>query len=60
MTRDLLTNEPIEEERYELLAGPRYDFTHNRREFVGALGAGILIVIATPNAIAQQAERRSR
>ena len=36
MKRDLLTDEPIEEERYELLAGPCYDFTHSRREFVGA------------------------
>ena len=59
MTRDLLTDEPIEEERYELLAGPSYDFTHNRREFVGSLGAGLLIVVAAPGAIAQQAERRS-
>ena len=59
MTRDLLTHEPVEDERYELLAGPCYDFAHNRREFVGVLGAGLLIAVAAPNAIAQQAGRRS-
>ncbi len=58
MTRDLVTDEPIEDERYELLAGPSYEFAHSRREFVGVLGAGILIVVAAPNVIAQQAERR--
>ena len=58
MTRDFLTDEPIEDERYELLAGPAYDFAHNRREFVGVLGAGLLIVVAAPSAIAQQTERR--
>jgi CO/xanthine dehydrogenase Mo-binding subunit len=58
MTRDLLTDEPIEDERYELLTGPYYDFTHNRREFVGVLGAGILIAVTAPHAIAQQSEGR--
>jgi isoquinoline 1-oxidoreductase len=58
MTRDVLTDEPIEDERYELLTGPYYDFAHNRREFVGVLGAGILIVITAPNAVTQESERR--
>jgi CO/xanthine dehydrogenase Mo-binding subunit len=58
MTRDFLTHEPIEEERYELLAGPCYDFSHNRREFIEVLGAGILIVVAASNGMAQQSERR--
>ncbi len=39
MKRDLLTDEPIEDERYELQAGPCYDFSPSRREFVEALGA---------------------
>ncbi len=58
MTRDLLTDEPVEEERYELLTGPYYDFAYNRREFVGMLGAGILIAVTAPGAIAQQSEGR--
>jgi CO/xanthine dehydrogenase Mo-binding subunit len=58
MTRDLITDEPIEEERYELLAGPCYDFTHNRREFIEVLGAGILIAVAASNGMAQQSEPR--
>jgi CO/xanthine dehydrogenase Mo-binding subunit len=58
MTRDLITDEVIEEERYELLAGPCYAFAPNRREFVGVLGAGILIAAMTPTLIAQQAERQ--
>jgi CO/xanthine dehydrogenase Mo-binding subunit len=58
MTRDYVTDEPVELERYELLSGPAYDFTHSRRTFVGALGAGILIAVRSPSAIAQQSPRR--
>jgi CO/xanthine dehydrogenase Mo-binding subunit len=58
MTRDLITDELIEEERYELRAGPCYDFAHNRREFVGVLSAGIMIAVAAPSLIAQQPGRR--
>ncbi len=58
MKRDLLTDEPIEDERYELQSGPGYDFLPSRREFVEALGAGILIAVATSGVIAQQPERR--
>src|SRR5262245_41771440 len=57
MTRDPITDEPVELERYELLAGPSYDFAHNRREFVGTLGAGILIAITAPGVLAQQPRR---
>ncbi len=48
MTRDFITDEPIEDERFELLVGPAYDFTHNRREFVELLGAGIVIALVAP------------
>jgi isoquinoline 1-oxidoreductase len=58
MTRDLLTDELIEDERFELLVGPCYDFTHNRREFVEVLGAGIIIAITARGGFAQQPERR--
>ena len=54
MTRDLVTDEPIEDERYELRAGPCYEFTQNRREFVEVLGAGILIAVAASRAEGQQ------
>jgi CO/xanthine dehydrogenase Mo-binding subunit len=59
MTRDFLTDEPVEVERYELLAGPCYDFAASRREFVGVLGAGILIAVAAPAASGQQPQRRA-
>ena len=58
MTRDLVTNETIEADRFELQVGPAYDFSQNRREFVEVLGAGILIALAAGNSLAQQAERR--
>ena len=48
---DLEFTEP---ERYELHEGPFYHFEINRREFVGVLGAGILISVAMP-AVAQRA-----
>jgi nicotinate dehydrogenase subunit B len=35
----------IEPERYELLAGPAYHFTPDRREFFKLLGAGLLVVL---------------
>ena len=57
MKRDLLTDEPIEDERYELQRGPGYVFLPSRREFVGVLGGGILIAVAS-DAAAQQPERR--
>ena len=35
----------IEPERYELRAGPRYDFS--RREFLATVGAGVIVLIVT-------------
>lgn len=58
MKRDLLTDEPIEDERYELQSGAGYNFSPSRREFVEALGAGILIAVAASRATAQQPGRR--
>ncbi|MBO0723818.1 MAG: hypothetical protein J2P41_23535, partial [Blastocatellia bacterium] len=52
------TGEPaIEIERYELSAGPAYHFElfeMERRDFVKALGGGILIFIALKDALAGQ------
>ena len=50
--------EPCEAERYELRERPRYRFAANRREFVHALGAGLVIVGAAGRAGAQQGGRR--
>jgi CO/xanthine dehydrogenase Mo-binding subunit len=49
-----------EPERYELREGPFYHFEMNRREFGQVLGAGVLLSVAIPNALAQRArEERS-
>ena len=57
MTRDILTGEAIEAERHELLEGPRYHFDATRREFVGLLGAGLLVTLAPKRAAARQRGR---
>jgi isoquinoline 1-oxidoreductase len=44
----------IEPERYELLAGPAYQFEADRREFFQFLGAGLLVLLATGEAAAQE------
>ena len=36
----------IEQERYELLAGPAYEFTPDRRDFFKLLGGGIIVLLA--------------
>ncbi len=54
MNRDYITNEHVEEERYELQVGPCYRFSPNRREFVAVVGAGLLISVSTAGARAQQ------
>jgi CO/xanthine dehydrogenase Mo-binding subunit len=45
---------PLEPERYELSALPRYCFEVDRREFFRFLGAGILIVCVLKDAVAFQ------
>ena len=47
----------IEPERYELHEGPFYHFQISRREFVAALGVGIVISVAVPSALGQRAGR---
>src|SRR5580765_2904550 len=44
----------LETERYELREAPPYVFRVNRRQFVGTLGAGLLIAAWQPRADAQQ------
>lgn len=45
-------------ERYELSEPPRYVFELNRREFVGILGAGLVVSVVLPSALAQRAGGR--
>src|SRR5688572_11603999 len=42
-------------ERYELSEPPRYVFELNRREFVGILGAGLIVSVVIPSSLAQRA-----
>jgi CO/xanthine dehydrogenase Mo-binding subunit len=44
-------------ERYELSEPPRYVFELNRREFVGVLGAGLVVSVVVPKVLAQRAGR---
>jgi len=55
MTDDDLT--PIEPERYELHATPTYNFNLDRRDFIKAFGLGILFIVPTTRAHAQQRDQ---
>lgn len=57
MKKPLSGLEFAEPERYELHEGPFYHFEISRREFVQVLGAGVLISVAIPTALAQRAGR---
>src|SRR5437868_2622861 len=43
-----------EPERYELFAEPRYQFELDRRDFFKLVGAGIVVCLVLPEALAQQ------
>ena len=45
---------PFEPERYELLAGPAYEFDLDRRDFFKLLGGGILVISMITDALAQE------
>jgi len=47
----------IEVERYELFEDPSYHFAFDRREFMKALGAGIVLIVPISGALAQEAQR---
>ncbi|MCA9238236.1 MAG: xanthine dehydrogenase family protein molybdopterin-binding subunit [Planctomycetales bacterium] len=51
---------PAEFERYEFREPPRYVFAADRREFVGALGAGLVILVSPQGAQAQREGRQAR
>jgi isoquinoline 1-oxidoreductase len=57
MIERLKNDVELEPERYELVAGPAYQFElgeMQRRDFFKVLGGGVLIVLALKDAIAQQ------
>jgi CO/xanthine dehydrogenase Mo-binding subunit len=54
MAAELYDREPNEVERYELRARPAYRFEADRREFVQALSAGLVIAIGASSARGQQ------
>jgi nicotinate dehydrogenase subunit B len=43
----------LEQERYELFAGPLYNFDFNRRQFLKAFSGGIALIVPAINLIAQ-------
>lgn len=43
----------IEVERYELFAGPTYNFSFNRRQFLKAFSGGIALIVPTSNLVAR-------
>jgi isoquinoline 1-oxidoreductase len=45
-------NDELELERYELFAGPLYNFHFNRRQFLKAFSGGIAFIVPTSNLIA--------
>src|ERR1700683_4503869 len=46
--------EHFEPERYELHAAPVYRFVPDRRDFLKLLGGGLVVLVALPNARAQE------
>jgi CO/xanthine dehydrogenase Mo-binding subunit len=60
VTKSRSNGELLEIERYELRAAPAYRFDANRREFVGVLGAGLVIAVGARAASAQRGDRRGR
>ncbi len=51
---------PMEPERYELNEGPAYRFELGRRDLFKLLGGGLLVVLALPEAEAQESGRGGR
>jgi len=49
----------LELERYELFAGPTYNFNFNRRQFLKAFSGGIALIVPVTNLIAHQDQGES-
>jgi len=50
--KDDLDGDIIEQERYELFAGPTYNFNFNRRQFLKAFSGGIALIVPVSNLVA--------
>jgi len=50
--KDDLDADIIEQERYELFAGPTYNFNFNRRQFLKAFSGGIALIVPMSNLVA--------
>ncbi|HKR21817.1 MAG TPA: molybdopterin cofactor-binding domain-containing protein, partial [Pyrinomonadaceae bacterium] len=59
MTDQLDHELDLELERYELFAGPLYNFTFNRRQFLKVFTGGIALLVPTVNLLAQQDQGES-
>ena len=49
----------LEQERYELFAGPLHNFNFNRRQFLKAFSCGIALIVPMSNLLAQQDQGES-
>lgn len=56
MTSEILSEVPIEPERYELTAAPIYHFEVARRDFFKLLGGGLVVICAVKGTSAQDQE----
>jgi len=54
MTEQLAETNGIEPDRYELFENPNYNFHFDRRDFIKAFGLGIVFIVPTARALAQQ------
>ncbi len=50
--KDDLDGDIVEQERYELFAGPLYNFNFNRRQFLKAFSGGIALIVPVSNLVA--------
>src|ERR1700752_785940 len=53
MSGDLDLEAELEVERYELFAGPTYNFNFNRRQFLKAFSGGIALIVPASNVVAR-------
>jgi isoquinoline 1-oxidoreductase len=53
MSDDDLKDLELEVERYELFAGPTYNFNFNRRQFLKAFSGGIALIVPVSNLVAR-------
>ena len=50
----------LEVERYELFAGPTYNFNFNRRQFLKAFSGGIALIVPMSNLVARTLQQEQQ